>query len=253
MACPDIDSKQVWVCEDRCPDVRNGDFGETARVAARFPVRHIRRVPHNTTGNSLNVMEAYREAYETDARMVYLVEDDVMVQPDFFRWHEAVQADGDYFCTIPWRYSRNGRAHEASVDPGDYFTRRDMYASIGVGFGREKLRGVVAHARADYYRNREGYIRTHFGDGWGDFGEEQDGLVMRVMAEEGGVSAWSYVPRAFHVGWWGYHQGGRPDSGRLEERIEKARTALAMLKRPNPDIQSVPAGPVASWSAVRRA
>jgi len=230
-----VDS-EIWVCQDfRFEDQHRHKLGIdwTTEVLdywrPRLPIRFVQRSAHGFEGNSRNVLEAYKEAAAIEnVRYIYLVEDDVLVQPDFFTWHEAVQLDGDYMCSVAYRCSRNAEARTDVTDPSAYFTSARDYASVGVCWRREKLGPVVAHASADYYRDTSAYMqRTFPGNRFaGDF-SEQDGLIMRVMWETRGVVAWPYVPRAYHMGWYGYHRpdGRRPD-GLLQDKIAKLRTII---------------------------
>jgi hypothetical protein len=46
---------------------------------------------------------AWTAAYNSRAPRVYFFSDDVICTPDFFEWHDAVQADGDWFGSTAWR------------------------------------------------------------------------------------------------------------------------------------------------------
>src|SRR6476661_5195277 len=101
----------LWLCLDHivaCPEageldirvyVDNHTFHPPPLVAIRsvlenFPQLHIALVvqnPHDYAGNSFNLLTAYKEAFESDANLVFMVEDDVMVRPNFFEWHRQVQ------------------------------------------------------------------------------------------------------------------------------------------------------------------
>ena len=221
---------EIWICQDfRFDDEHRHKLGIdwTNEVLdywrGRLPIKFVRRRPHGFEGNSHNVLEAYKEAFNSSARFIYLIEEDVFVQPDFFRWHEAVQAEGDFMCSVAYRCSRNSEAATDITDPNAYFTSQRDYASIGVAWRREKLAPVIAHASTEYYRDTSAYmVRTFPGNRFaGDF-SEQDGLIMRVMWETHGTVAWPYVPRAYHLGWYGYH---RPD-GKLRLRLGDPETWL---------------------------
>lgn len=224
-----IETKEVWVCQDFRQHDEHRHYIEEQWTAAviddwrkKLSIRFIRSTPHIFQGNTQNVMEAYRRAYETDARFVYLVEDDVFVMPDFFEWHEAVQAEDDYFCSVAYRCIRNQEARTDVDDPNAYFTTARDYASIGVCWKRDKLKHLALHASTTYYSDTDAYMLRAFpGNRFGDCFSEQDGLIMRVMWEQNGVTAWPYVPRAYHMGWYGYHRpnGSRPN-GHLEQKIQ---------------------------------
>lgn len=212
------------------------------------------REPHSYTGNAFNFLEAYKEAYSTDARYVYLVEDDVLVGPDFFRWHEAVQARRDYFCTIAWHCIRNPEVRPSSDPAAIVETNRD-YSSIGVCWKREKLAPVIQHANRDYYANPAAYLKQAFPKSalplmW----SEQAGLIMRVLLDaKNETVAWAALPRCAHVGISGYHRrDGHKFTGTLEERIAALREAsqstekmVGLSQTVFDDIAALP--PVPEW------
>ena len=47
--------------------------------------------------------DAFRQVYDSNASRMYFVSDDDVCTPDYFEWHDAVQADGDWFATCAWR------------------------------------------------------------------------------------------------------------------------------------------------------
>jgi hypothetical protein len=258
-----IEGKEIWVCQDFRENDEYRHMLEMQWTAAvidqwkeKLPIRFIRRGKHSFSGNSCNVLNSYKEAFNTDARFVYLVEDDVLVMPDFFQWHEAVQADGDYWCSIAYRCSRNSEARKDVTDPNAYFTTCRDYASIGVCWKREHLGPIVAHAKEEYFAAMESYMTTVFkGNRFaGDFAE-QDGLIMRVMWNQRATTAWPFIPRCFHMGWYGYHRpnGFRPN-GHLDQKISALRGLIsdpARLKDAAPDfgdIEPFPTTPVEPWS-----
>ncbi len=245
------DGKEYWILQDmRFEDEHR--YGMQMRWTREvienspLPVRYIQRKPHGWPGNSYNVLEGYKEAYErTDARFVYLVEEDVLVTPDFFTWHEAVQEkESDAMCSIGYRCSRNADARKDITDSEAYFTTARDYASIGVCWRRERLVPLTSHCVPAYYADQSGYIsRTFPGNRFaGDFCE-QDGLIMRCMWESRGFTVWAYVSRAFHFGWFGYHRpnGRRPD-GQLQMKIDAIRAQLCdreQLKISAPDFGDI--------------
>ncbi len=210
------------------------------------------RAPHPYVGNPSNFLEAYKTAYATDARYVYLIEDDVMVGWDFFKWHEAVQARNDYMCTVGWHCIRNPQA-QVSNDPTAYIDTRRDFSSIGVCWKREKLGQVVKHAVKEYYQQMNVYLGRNFpkspiGPGlW----TEQAGLIMRILLETQQLVAWPCLSRCAHVGVSGYHRpGGFRFEGTLDERVAALRKAMqhtkqivSLTKDPFDDIQSLPGVP----------
>jgi hypothetical protein len=256
--------KEFWICADSRPHdkERHGMvLGWQDEVLSAWhgtiPIRFIQGVKHDFDGNSYNVLESYKKAYnEPNVRNIYLIEDDVLVTPDFFKWHEAVaEAESTAMCSIAYRCSRNHETRTDVIDPRAYFTTARDYASIGVRWKKEALGPVLEHAVVSYYADQSGYIRTRFAGNRfaGDFAE-QDGLIMRVMWEQHGFTTWPYIPRAFHMGWYGYHRpnGRRPD-GFLEQKVSEIRATIsnaAKLKIVAPDfgdIEPYPTEPMPSY------
>lgn len=234
---PDL---QVWILEDMRKDDehRHGlQFQWTKEVLSdycdKLVIKHHLAPKHQFPGNSFNTIHGYKMAYNTDARYVYLIEDDVLVMPDFFKWHEAVHKTGDYFCSVAYRCSRNGEAHTFVDDPDAYFTSHRDYASIGVCWPRENLRPLMPHACDEYYENMQLYCLRHFPNYkyGGDF-SEQDGLLMRLLDAQEKSIAWPYLPRAYHAGFFGYHRpnGRRPD-GPLAQKITELGVILSDSQR----------------------
>lgn len=246
-------TKEIWVCGDRRAEdqyrfrmVLDWQNDVIQAWQRQLPLRYILGDQHSFNGNSFNVLESYKRAYnERDVRYIYLVEDDVLVTPDFFRWHEAIaEVEPGAMCSIAYRCSRNGEAFKGISESGAYFTTARDYASIGVRWGREALGTVLAHAHAPYYGDQEGYMRTRFrGNRFEADFSEQDGLIMRVMWETHGYTVWPYVPRCYHMGWYGYHRpnGKRPD-GFLDAKISALRGLISdgeALKRVAPDFGDI--------------
>jgi hypothetical protein len=185
---------------------------------------------HRYVGNSFNCLELYKLASSvSDARYVYLVEDDVIVTKDFFKWHEAVQGRGDYFASVGWRCSRNPD-FKGSEDPTAYVESARDYASIGVCWQRDKLAPLLEHAKPEYYSNLGGYVRATFPNSviptceW----TEQDGIVTRLLHErDDRLVAWPELPRCAHIGIQGYHRrNGHRFVGSLAQRTEALRGAI---------------------------
>lgn len=238
--------KEIWIAHDRhVNDTRItgrsvGDLafdlrqmqGVIADWSKKFrtPIRYKERAPSTLVGNLFNFMELYKDAYaQTDVRYVYLVEDDVHVAEDFFRWHEEVQILKDYFCTVGWHCMRN-EAVEKSDDPNAYIESAVDYSSIGVCWKRERLAPVVKHACNEYYTGVNSYLRTAFPRSpipWSQWGE-QAGLILRILLDQKErVTAWPVLRRCNHIGVNGPHRtAGYKFQGTLVQRIHALRRAI---------------------------
>lgn len=261
--------KEFWVCSDQRPEDEYRwkillDWQKEVISAWRgnLPIKFIQGIKHQFSGNSFNTLESYKKAYyEEGVRNVYLVEDDVFVTPDFFKWHEAAaEMEPDALCSIAYRCSRNHEARKDVADPAAYFTTARDYASIGVRWTASKLAPVLAHARPEYYADQTGYIQRVFAGNRfaGDFCE-QDGLIMRVMWEQRSFTVWPYVPRAYHMGWYGYHRpNGKRPQGFLEAKVSEIKATITDSKRlaqaaPDfGDIEVYPTGQMPEYSGLTK-
>jgi hypothetical protein len=248
-----IADKEIFIYADR--GLSGQSLMDMCDVVREFPQLEIKtfiRPQHNYQGNSYNTLEAYKEAYYSEAKFVYLVEDDVLVQPDFFRWHEAVQAQGDYLCSVAYRCRRNPEARTDFMDPSAYIVSQADFASIGCGWRREKLAAIIEHAREEYYSDLSGYLEKHFPKNRFSSGyTEQDGLIMRIMAVTNAMVAWPCgYPRSFHFGVAGYN---RPNGPRLsyEELKEMVYSPekIKIADRDFGDIEVMPP-PTPPWTTV---
>ena len=243
-----IENKNIWICKDNHAEVGQNaetvwDISQVVREAQEVCPAHsmhfIHRDYHKTYGNSLNVLEAFRSAYETDARYVFLVEDDVLVLPDYFEWHEAVQERWHPFVSCAGRVNRslnfamNGPEviDESCRDLNACVASAKAYGSWASCFTPMNLHFILEAA------NRESFL-SHVAPGM-----EQDIFIQKVMSTicicnpkacinpfsvdpalqfpeidiMRGFSVWPYVPRAFHMGWYSYHRtAGQRFNGTLE-------------------------------------
>lgn len=231
--------KIVWVEQDRaCVHTPHlvSELPHVRQVISRFAnafeaLIYSERPPNGYIGNPCNFLEAYKRAYKcADARYVYLVEDDVLVSKDFFRWHEAVQATDDFFVTVGWHCVRNPEV-KPSTDPTEYITSYRDYSSIGVCWKREKLEALAKHARPEYYQDMAGYLRGAFPGNPIPAGQwtEQAGVVTRLLHEtRTRLVAWPSLRRCAHVGVSGYHRPrGHQFAGGLDQRIAGLRAAVS--------------------------
>ncbi len=226
-----IENKEIWICEDNHADAPK-DFTvqmemlatirEAERLFGRPNVRYLGVTPHTYYGNSYNVIEAFRTGwYETSAEYIYLVEDDSMVTPDFFLWHEKAQAEFKPFVTCAGRINRslnfqmNGpEAIDESIQDSTACVRSGKaYMSWATCFHRDSLHSLLKVLSMDYSIFKPGY--------------EQDIAIQNFIQHHKLDSIWPYVPRAYHMGWYSYHRtAGMKFNGTLEEKVIALRKAI---------------------------
>jgi hypothetical protein len=136
--------------------------------------------PHNGSGYLNSTHDALQAAYEEGAEKIYYIEDDVVVTPDFFEWHDAVQADGDWMCSSAWR---RPEGQDKPHDPEAYYqVKFPTTISIGTCFKRDKLK--IA-------------LETH------------DWNPQDRMLNEGWKCVRPYTQRCYHIGRISNHPGGK--------------------------------------------
>lgn len=226
-----IQDKEVWLCQDNHEDgliVNTCDAPEDHRKVAlyfgmTFGSRAVYKsiAPHNTYGNSKNLVQNLQDAYDTGAERIFLVEDDIIVSPDIFDWHEKVLEDEATF--VSCATSLNKSAHfqingpqaidESYKNPHAYIHECGPYSSHAVAFKRENL-GILLS-----------YLHDH-PIPWAS-GDEQDIRTQRFMFANSFCSAWPYVPRAYNIGAYSYHiNTGRKLTGTLEEKVRALDTII---------------------------
>jgi hypothetical protein len=190
---------------------------------------------HDYYGNSFNTMEAFRWAYNDGWDRIYLIEDDVIVHPEFFPWHREIHNDEDFdiFASMAWIFNRH-----APIADGVFF--QPWYYSIGTCFKRHKLGLVVEHACPRYYGDMAKYVGDVFSDtplnqSRKEFGiehYEQDGLIQRVLDRDKSQTASPGIAKCSHVGLFGYNRGWyRADEffancGSFDERVQRLATFI---------------------------
>lgn len=205
LATPRLSELEIWVCIDDHFDRRyDADVYEAIRPLFPFRPRVIQRTPSNSIGNSLNIMEAYREAFQTKAEFVFLLEDDIVVEPDFFDWHYSVHAGESLAGSVAARPGGDGRDPKKKQE--GYFVTDKDFCSLGLCWRRETLGLIVPHANRPYYMRQPDYCREHFpASRFGNEYGEQDGLIRRIVEANRLRIGWPWRPRAWHIGIYGYH------------------------------------------------
>lgn len=192
----------------------HADLRDISQACERHPgLGIVQRISetHGYRGNSYNVLRAYADALHEGYDWIYLIEDDILVSPEFFAWHQSV-------------HRRVTVAASMGVsDPG-----HGAYASLGVCLPAATVARIVRHGTKAYLRDMRAYCAQRFPPS--GFGHEQDGLIARILA--GQQVAWAAPPVVSHVGWYGYHRRDtvRPQ-GTLDTRVAHVRAVTANAER----------------------
>lgn len=193
------------------------------RLGAR--VRTVRR-SHQYRGNSYNVLTSYREALREHASLVHLVEEDVLVGADYFGFHRrAHELAPDAFAVSACRNQQYPLGEDPPAVENALYLHRS-YQSIGVSFKPRRLEAVLPHLTPGYFGRPVTYCASRFPHSVINPNHaEQDGLLHRLMEADGTATAYPAVPRAYHVGFTGYHRKGELPTGSIDQR---AQAILAM-------------------------
>ena len=203
----------------------HGHSAELHEVVRGFPFNHeiavTARTNYRHTKQSYSVLSGYALAAEKTDGLVFLIEEDIFIATDFFRWHREVHAQQpDLFCSIG--VANHNRTMQDTGAHDEYYLSDLDYCSWGVCYKSDALRRfVLPHANPTYYANGAGYIRKHLhGSPIGEGFTEQDGLIRRIQWKAGTTPpiAYPYQARAYHAGAYGYNRGDQP-GGTLADRI----------------------------------
>lgn len=208
--------------------VDRGHTQDVLNVVDNFPLcKEVRKTPpHRYRGNSYNILEGYKFAVDVardcESSLVYLIEEDIWIGKDFFDFHETVQGQYDPFCLSAVRCQNDATQYPQEPESVYYHS---TFQSLGISWKLDRLREVVKHARPEYYRSMNSYIRSlnptsEYGMMW----TEQDGLINRLVEMSDTKCMYPYIGRAYHAGFVGYNRPGEALVGSLSERIEKLKS-----------------------------
>ncbi len=222
-----IESKHVIFRPDSDYDSDNiAVIHEHADRLPSYEIQAAPRCPYRRTKLSANILLGYMQAAALARRYVYLVEEDIMVGRDFFRWHSAVHSQSEgLFCSIAVR--NHNRYVDTPDDPDCYYLTSGDYCSWGVCFDRAVIAGLIApHVNLDYLSRPKNYLRRHFAGSRVSLGfVEQASLVRRIQEICARPIAYPATPRAFHAGFYGRNRPGGI-SGELRERVRRLDTMI---------------------------
>lgn len=192
-------------------------------VCEKFGAIHHLGISHTYHGNSFVMLSALQWAATQSVGIVYVVEDDAIISPDFFQWcRAALIAKPLAFAACGWRYSP-----DAIISDGPDLLI-PWYLSVCAAIPHGSLHQIVQHARPEYYSAMGSYLDSRYPNSAyrGSQHWEQDGLCLRVMESQSKRCVWPRRPRATHIGFHGYHQpNGQRLSGTLEDRVAVVRLA----------------------------
>jgi len=189
---------------DTCPAERLDEV-EYVRDTYLPTAQIFQAGPHiAATSGCWNILNSIKQGSHTGADYVFLIEEDVMVFPDFFNWSLEMHKSDDYFATC----GRLRKEHSS-----------DYYTNPGACISRNGLKHLLPYINDRYFADCRGYLDMHF-----PLMEEashlDDGLIRRVIKMSGMKIAYPLTPKVAHQGFHFYNQFQQyTTAGPIQERI----------------------------------
>lgn len=206
-------------------------------VIASFPfdkeIAYTPKTPYTITKQSFSVLTGWQMAAEKSDGLVFLIEEDVMIGTDFFRWHENAQQYAVASIAV-----RNPNRNVPTGGTDEFYTTTNDYCSLGVCLHKQLIATAIArHINDNYFRDPLTYCQRKLQPtAIGKHFVEQDELIRRILWNE--PIAYPYCenndplagvalrgPRAFHAGFYGYNRG-RNMGGTFEQKVAQVAKVI---------------------------
>ena len=161
-----------------------------------------------------NILQSLKAGFETGAEYVFLIEEDILVRPDFFDWH----------------YTANSQADLATCGRKiPTFPSYNQYTNPGSCFHRAALARIVPHINDEMFQDRRAYYERQ----WGIMDEASDlddGMIRRFAKFHGLSVIYPETAKCSHIGFRAYnHYMGWTNEGNIQERIANLRKMLPTI------------------------
>lgn len=165
-----------------------------------------------------NILRALKGGYETGSDYIFLIEEDVQIQPDYFQQSLELHTKSEPFAVLGRMIPRYGV---------------DYYTNPGSSFRREMLGLVMPHINDDFFADRRGYLTRTFGP-MEEASDLDDGLIRHVHRSTGLPLAFPDKPIAAHQGFHAYNKYSNwMNKGTIQERIARLREMLPTIDPKN--------------------
>jgi hypothetical protein len=164
-----------------------------------------------------NILNSIKQGYESGADIIYMIEEDVRVFPNYFPYAKAAIAAG-YPAAL-------GRATPMNRNNGP------VYTNPGSALSRSTAEKVVRHINDDYFTRLRAYLDEHFGV-YPNYSDLDDGLIRRIILADKGECMVPETPKAAHLGFYFYNKLDIyvNREGTIQEKIERARELFRTVK-----------------------
>ena len=165
-----------------------------------------------------NILQSIRAGYQTGADLIFNIEEDVCVRPQYFSWAYEQMATGKYLAVC----GRKDRFHYPVYGP--------LFTNPASCLRRDLVEQVIPHIKDEYFLNLRAYLDLHFG-AWESQSDLDDGLVRRIVRRMCGECAYPETPQCSHIGFRFYNKVYQyMNSGTIEQRIQGLRVMLKRIK-----------------------
>lgn len=215
------DMPRITVYGDYTEDLKLlGERFEAYQNYAPRGTRYVDRQQHiYAPSGCWNILNSLRDGYVSGARYVALIEEDVIIRPEWLDWSvKRMEFDHKILATC-------GRQSRFTAKYGH------LYTNPGAVLSRRLLRELIPHINDTYFTDLGVYLDEHF-PVWPEMSNLDDGLIRRVIRKLNGYVHYPEKPMVAHIGYDAYEQrfAGYHAEGNLEERVAGLRRLLRDLK-----------------------
>ena len=213
---------------DRAPEVRifadtSANMDEVEWVAKHYyPSADVHQAGKHVDAPSgtWNILNAIEAGFLLGADRVYLVEEDVLVRPNFFQWHRSIHDAGAHDGTVLATCGRVEKRLERLFG--------EQYTNPGACLTLKLYKSLAEHIVDDYFTRPAEYVVENF-EPWIGMSILDDGLIRRVIKKAGGKSLTATEGVAVHQGFFYYNRLDRymNFSQTIEGKIARLREILA--------------------------
>jgi hypothetical protein len=166
-----------------------------------------------------NILNALKQGLKWGGELIYIVEEDVVVRPDFFQWHQQAQKQGNFLATCGRRIPN--------------LPNYNQYTNPGSCFSKDKLELVCSYITDDLFKAPREHMDRVFGK-HDEVSDLDDGLVRRIGITHNLSVLYPDVPKCSHIGFVAYNRYfGWVNEGDIKTRIENLRKMLPTVDRKN--------------------
>ena len=164
-----------------------------------------------------NILNSIKQGYETGAENIFLIEEDILIKPNYFSWHLS-QTDCLASC------GRKDRHH--------FPLYGNLYTNPGSRLTRRLVEQLIPHINDRYFTELREYMDRELGPPWPEQSNLDDGLIRRVIRKMGGQAVYPDSPICAHIGWRFYGKLDLYQNNEvgIENRIARLRQLMQLIK-----------------------